>query len=384
MRARPYILWIEFKRFYAEPCPQPVIILREQIVLDANDAALARGIQCGISQRQARAILHGGIFKLWQADEFEERRRAWLDLCVDFTGVIEPADQHCAWLDLSLHPNPVDVAERLIRVLAQATGLAVAYGAAPSKWIARLAAKYEDCGLAERDPRAFLAALPVHELLPIAPEHRDRLRFLGYDTIGGVAGLPLPVLQEQFGQEGLIIHSAATGQMSQQVKAFYPPSSMADSIVFDGIVDDLETVQDACRSLALRIGERLANRNMQSGKLRIALELEDGSLKALSRTFTKPLRCPGSVHSALRLLVGPALKEPVVSIRAFIPDLERVREFQPGLVDGCAYLGSPEVEAAMRNIRTVFGDKSIQLGKEIDLPRRVKVLREWKHATGWR
>ncbi|HWA82771.1 MAG TPA: hypothetical protein VG820_05030, partial [Fimbriimonadaceae bacterium] len=233
-------------------------------------------------------------------------------------------------------------------------------------------------------PRAFLSPLPVHELSPVAPEHRDRLRFLGYDTIGGVAGLQLPVLQEQFGQEGLLIQSAATGQMSQQVKAVYPPSSMADSVVFDGVVEDLETVDIACRSLALRIGERLSNRNMQSGKLRVTLELEDSSLKPLSRTFTKPLRCPGSVFSALRLLLGPALKEPVLSIRVFIPDLERVRQFQPGLIDGCAHLGSPQVEAAMRQVRTVFGDRSIQLGKEIDLPRRVKVLREWKHATGWR
>lgn len=383
MKAKPYILWLELNRFYVDRSDDPVVIVRNKEVLDANEKAIQRGIQCGLSLRQARAILQGGVFKPWNAEEYEERRRAWLDLCVDYTGVIEPADQHSAWLDLSLHPSPVDVAERLIRVLTQRTGLNVSYGAAPSKWIACLAAKYEDCGLAIRDPQAFLSALSVSELLPIAPEQRVRLRFLGYDTIGSVACLPLPVLQEQFGQEGLLVQSASAGTLTQRVDPVYPPCSIAESIVFDGIVETLETIHEACQTLAARIGERLTSRNAQSTKLRATLELEDGSLKPLARTFTKPLRCPRSVYSALRLLLDPVLTEPIASIRAFIPDLEKVRQFQPSLTEGTTK-SSPQVEAAMRHVRTVFGDKSVQLGTEIELPRRVKVLREWKHAVGWR
>jgi DNA polymerase IV len=384
MRVRPYVLWIELKGFYAEESDEPIVVVRDGIVLDANDTARRRGMEVGISLRQARAMLHGGVFRTWLREEYEARSRAWLDRCVDFTGVIEPADQHSAWLDLSLHPNPVDVAERLIAVLNKTTGLQVSYGAATSKWIACLAALHGDCGLAVRDPAAFLAALPTAELLPVLPEHRERLRLLGYHTIGEVAALSLPTLREQFDEQGLLIHAASLGSLQHPAQAVYPPSSITESIVFDGAVETTEMIHDACRALAQGIGARLSNRGLQSGKLRLTLELEDGKLQPLSRVFTKPLRCPRSVHAALRLLIDPALDSPIASIRAVVPDLEKVRQFQPSLIEGASPRGPLQADAAIRQVRTVFGDRSVQLGKEIVLPRRLKVLKEWKHATGWR
>jgi hypothetical protein len=382
----PYILWVELQQFYVDRAESavPLVITRDKVVLDANRLAFERGIQIGISVKQAKALLQGDMFKPWKSDEYEVRSRAWLDLCVDFSGVIEPADQHAAWIDLSLHPNPVDISERMIRVLSQKTGLKLRFGAAPSKWIACLSAKHDDCGLASRDPKAFLASLRVTDLLPVSKEHRDRLQFLGYHTIGEVAELSLPTLQSQFEQSALVIHGASHGRLKQGVQALYPPSSVSDSLIFEGTVESLETIHQACGVLSRRLGERLSARSMQSGKLCATLELEDGSFKPISRVFSKPLRCPRSVHAALRLLLDPVMTEPIVSIRIHIPDLEKVRQFQPSLMEGSVAKGEPRVEAAMRYVQSVFGDKAVQLGKEIELPRRMKVLREWKNATGWR
>jgi hypothetical protein len=43
-----------------------------------------------------------------------------------------------------------------------------------------------------------------------------------------------------------------------------------------------------------------------------------------------------------------------------------------------------KLDTAIQKARAVFGDSSVKLGKEIELPRRVHVLREWKNVTGWR
>ncbi len=384
LKSRPYALWTELKDFYTEPIDMPHVVYRDGAVLDANKAARLRGVQAGIPLRQAKAILQGGVFKPWHHEDYEDRHRAWLDLCIDYTGVIEPADQHSAWLDLSLHPNPVDVAESLVRTLSRKVGLKVRYGTAPSKWISYLAAKHNDCGLALRDPKSFLATLPTSELLPVPPEHRDRLRFLGYHTIGEIADLSLRTLQDQFDEAGLVIHSAANGLLTQRVEAVYPSDSIADSIVFDGDAETTDAVDRACMALAERIGERLQERSMQSGKLRATLEREGGKLKPLSRTFTKPLRCRRSVYCALKLLIEPALDQSISSIRVQISDLEKIRLFQSSLIDSASAKDNPRVVAAMKHVRTVFGDKSVQLGSELVLPRRLKVLKEWKHATGWR
>ncbi|MHB8635443.1 MAG: DNA polymerase Y family protein [Fimbriimonadaceae bacterium] len=381
---QPHILWLELERFYAEPAREPVVVVRDGFVLDANDAARARGIQLGIPLRQVRTLLQEGKVVNWARENYEKRSRAWMDPCVALTGVIEPADQHAAWLDLSLHPNPIDVADKLICTLTKKTKLTIRYGAAPSKWLACLAAKHDDCGLALRDPKKFLAPLSVSELLPVAPEHRERLLFLGYYHIGDVAKLSLLTLQEQFAEAALIIYSAAAGLLAQVPKAFYPPSSITDCFVFDGLVESTEVIDQACGVLARRVGERLLAQASQSAKLRATLELEDGSLKRLGRTFAKPMRCPQSVRSALRLLLEPALATPITAIRVFLPDLVKTCVVQPTFLNALASKEPQQAASALREIRTVFGDTSVRLGSEIVLSRRVKVLREWKHATGWR
>jgi len=42
------------------------------------------------------------------------------------------------------------------------------------------------------------------------------------------------------------------------------------------------------------------------------------------------------------------------------------------------------VVRAIEHVRQVFGDKSVLRASEVVEPRRVRVLRAWSHATGWK
>src|SRR5436190_1693498 len=98
------ILWIELEGFYVAhhpPSDLPLLITRDRCVLDANAAAQTRGVVPGMPVRQAKAIVLKCHLKEWQADRYEQKSKEWLDLCSRFSGVIEPADQHSAAIDLS-------------------------------------------------------------------------------------------------------------------------------------------------------------------------------------------------------------------------------------------------------------------------------------------
>jgi hypothetical protein len=41
------------------------------------------------------------------------------------------------------------------------------------------------------------------------------------------------------------------------------------------------------------------------------------------------------------------------------------------------------VETALKSVRSSQGRASVQMGSDIVLPRREKVLRAWRHAIGW-
>jgi len=419
----PYILWLCWKHFYVHDVLDegPVVVVRDKRVLDANPAAIQRGIQVGMEHRQAANLVQGCLFRLWDREAFVERQTEWLDICAEFTGIVEPIDQHIAALDLSGHPRRIETTEKLVRRLGKHMHLHVAHGAAGSKWVAELASGYLENGLAVRNPEGFLSQLPVENLLPVAPEHRARLEFLGYRTIGQVAKVPLQTLQDQFGQEGLTIALAAKGGVSEPVRALYPLDSLRECFLFESPVEDWETIRLTRNLLASRLAGRLDGR--QSSFVTMEIEREDGEVETLERAFTKAIYNPLTTAAALNVLLPgartsssasgipgvssgetvieklipnakppiwlqesneppeplPALS-PIVAIRVTLKQLERVRQRQHLLIESSS---RPVAESAVRYVQNTFGDRAIRLGVEIVPPRRERVLREWRHATGW-
>lgn len=313
-----YILHLKLDGFFVRHCGQnpagPLAVVRDGIVLDANKQARARGMSIGMEKRTARSIVHEAEFIPWQEDQYEEAQRNWLDLCIDFTGIIEPEDQNSAFLDLSGHPNPIDVSEKLIRTLAQETGLKIFYGSSCSKWIAKLASTLGDGGSAVTDPAKFLALLPVSKLEPVKLEHRQRLSFLGYRTIGDILTIPQEVLRQQFGQDAIFIAKAARGDFMGPPRAMYPKDSLIESLIFESPVDSLETVDLALKELAQRVATRLSTKSLQGQELEVSIETEDNQTQKQKRRFSKPIHNPPSALASLRLIVdsilNPATQQP--------------------------------------------------------------------------
>ncbi len=196
-----HILWIEIDGFYVShhmEIEKPLIVDRDKLVLDANEAALKKGVFRGMEVKQAKALVERCEIVHWDQDLYARAQNDWLDLCCRFTGTIEPIDQHIAALDLTSHPDPLDISDQLIRELVKKTQVRVRFGAAGSKWIARLAARLDLAGEAINSHASFLDPLPIVNLIPVEQRTRERLAFLGYHTIGAVAQVPLETLQNQF------------------------------------------------------------------------------------------------------------------------------------------------------------------------------------------
>jgi hypothetical protein len=86
----------------------------------------------------------------------------------------------------------------------------------------------------------------------------------------------------------------------------------------------------------------------------------------------------------MRLLLQEVIETPIVGLRAVLTDLEKTRHRQQELEGLTHRHQRPNVNSAIGYVKTVFGDQSVKLGSEIELPRRIRVLKEWQNATGWR
>lgn len=377
-----------------------IVVHRDRTVVCASQAAREHGIEPGMPFAEAKAILRNGLFIAFDEERYRPYQEAWLDACCQFSDVIEPADQHEAYIDLSSHPDPAAMALKLAHeVGGRAGGLpCVVIGIASTKWIAKAAAGVipnsalqTPSSLREPvlDPAGFIAGMPVDMLLPASPEHRRRLRFLGYRTIGDVAKLSLATLKGQFGTDGLRIYQAAWGGCFESVEAVYPRNAIQERFAFDEAVESEEVFERGLEELAKRLSKKLREKDLEGSHLKVWIEHEEASTTMMERTFTKPMQTWRSILAGLKavsfpsLLVADGSCRGVEQVRVQMPNLTKAKRRQTDLYGALAEKAAGNA-TALSQVRQVFGDYAVRLASEVVEPRRKRLLKVWKDATGWR
>lgn len=389
-----YFMFLDLPGFYVrewtirepERGESPLAVHRDKRVIDLNEHAHEVGVRLGMRVDEAKLLLPGMGLILFEEEPYRGSQSKWLDALAEFTSVVEPCDPHSAWADLTGHPDPYDILTRIADRIHRVIGLVPRTGISSAKWVARRAAMGRERPIASADwvdrPATCLAPLPTSALDPVAPKDRERLKFLGYRTIGAVAEIPLRTLKSQFGEAAMTIHSAANGRDREPVRAEYPPDSIVLKRTYDGGLTNLEEVRNAVAALAKAVAFALSQRSSQGTKVAVRVELENRFVDR-KRTFSRPIRTTREAMSALSRLIGEP-NEMVLSMTVRMPDLVKAEERQAGLFAVRTPGDDIAAKRAVDRVREVFGDRSVLRASEVVVPRRVRVLRAWSHATGWK
>jgi DNA polymerase-4 len=330
------------------------------------------GISPGIAASEAKYAARGVDVRFvdYKPEDYAVAARTWLDVCAEYTGVIEPVDPHCAYLDLRAIPSPHEIAEPLAADVYRAVRLCPQVGIAGTKLVARLAGK----ALRTGEDAGFLSALPIESLWPVKKEHRRRLRFLGYRTIGEIAVLPSSLLTKQFGDDGLFILRSAMGIDESRVKALYPPEEVFSKFYFPQPAKNDAEIEVAINELAYALSELLEARDAQCRRITLKVIFERSEAFA-ERTFNRPMRSAGALSTGLRLTLRQV---PLVEdVCAFTVDLihEPATDAQFSMdVEKDAEKVSPAVE----RLKETFGANAIFSAKEVATPRRRLLLRAYE------
>jgi DNA polymerase-4 len=387
-------LAIELLGFYSSRAGEEACAFAwEGRIVDASAAARARGLAEGMSEQEARSLLRGdGRVRAVVPEEHWEAARPWLDLCAEASAGVEPARPDLAFVDLSAHPAPSEVAAELLARIARRHGGGLRAGLASMRWAAELAmAPCDPRALAVgllpfepvRDAAAWLAPLPVRLLAPALPRHRERLEFLGYRTIGAVAQAPYPQLARQFGGQAMTLHLASRGRLADPIRPAYPSESLSWERSFPGGLDDSEALAAALREGAEALGSELEARTLAARESCLTLFDEEGRWASASRPFSRAAQDSGRIGQAL-LQMAAGLRLSAPPARAWA----RVRELGPAPLrqrslwqEGRSRAGLEEAIAAVQG---AFGSAAVAQGSAVPVDRRVRVMREWRNATGWK
>ena len=211
----------------------------------------------------------------------------------------------------------------------------------------------------------------------------ERLVFLGYRRIGDVRRAPLSALVEQFGNDGLLVHEAAHGRFCDRVRTNYPLDSVYESRRFEDGANDRLVLEQALRSISAKLADDLQSRDRSATEFQLLFELESGRTLKRTRKLAHPTQSTRSVQAALHYMFSQTeFDERVVAVRATAPHLKRSGARQLSIEQSVS--DSEAMDRAVHSLHAVYGEGSLQRASEVEAPRREKLLRAWKHATGWR
>ena len=373
----------------------PIVIHLNKIVLDTNLIARQAGLKPGRRLNEAKSLLGShAVYVEYVPSHYEEAASSWLDHCIEVSNSVEPLGPDRAAVDVSRHPDPAQVANDLLAKLIPFAPLGLYAGLSLGKWHAGLSmTKVETLPLKlgvpvvefVTDLPSLLAGSSVETMLALPSQVVEKLRRLGYKQVGQLATTSYRILQNQFGDQALLIHQMANGRHIPSPNAAYPPESMMENWDFDGPLDSRLALEQALRNLAASSSKRLMSKGFTAAGVLLTFETESGPVN-LKKPFAKPLQTVGPMANALIQVVELAIDENFkpTRVRAIYYGLKRTHFVQKTLAERTTkmeHVATATQTAAAAN--TSFGAGTVLLASQVKSARRIEVLRAWQRATGW-
>jgi nucleotidyltransferase/DNA polymerase involved in DNA repair len=275
---------------------------QRKAVLDCSPEAEVQGVRAGMPLKQALAICRDAVFLPPHPSRYSDVFDSVLDVLESISPEVEQAALGRAYLNaggLARHyEGELDLGEKIIRSLREATGLIAGVGIAEGKFIAWAAGVTSEpgqvCTVPESKESEFLHPLDVSLLshfcalsrsqsdakktlnsngqskAPASPDTLRRLDLYGLRTMGDLASLPPGPLQAQFGREGMWLWELSRGVDNEPLQPRLREEVMSETLRFPTAAVSVEALVVACRRMLVRLHWQLRGRAARRLRLRAA------------------------------------------------------------------------------------------------------------------
>lgn len=333
------ILHIDMDAFYAsveqrdDPSlrGRPVVVAwrgGRSVVVAASYEARPFGVRSAMPAARAERLCPGAVFIPPDFPRYRAASQQVRAIFHEHTDLVEPLSLDEAYLDVTAPKIPSPSATesaRMIRArIREVTGLTASAGAAPNKFLAKIASDWnKPDGLFVISPArvdAFLTPLPVSRIPGVGKVMQARLEGLGVRTVGELRALAREELQGHFGRFGLRLYERARGIDERPVQPDQPVQSISSEDTFEQDLP-LEALGDAIRRLAGKTWA--ATRKTDRIGRTVVLKLKTDRFRILTRSHT-PEVPPASAEELTAIAL--ALRE-----RVDLPEDTRYRLAGVGL-----------------------------------------------------
>ena len=245
---------------------------RHGIVLAKSEKAKRAGVKTGMANWQAKQCCRDLIIVPPQYDYYLKFSKLLHGIYRRYTDQVEPFGMDECWLDVTYSPgDPMEIAEEIRQVVKDELGLTVSIGVSFNKVFANLGSDYKKpdaiTQISKEHFKEIVWPLPCSDLLYCGNATTAKLGSMGVRTIGGIALLPVDVMQRKFGKNGVALWKYANGLDDSRVAHqdyTAPAKSVGHGITCVADLENMDEARKVIFALSLDIGYKLRYMNLRA------------------------------------------------------------------------------------------------------------------------
>lgn len=314
---------------------KPVIVGGSQqrgVVSSASYEARKFGIHSAQPVARAMRLCSHGIFLPVRMARYREVSEMVFEIFHRFTPLVEALSIDEAFLDVTgsvrLFGEPVGIAKKIKQAVREETGLTVSAGVAPSKFVAKIASDMDKPdGLTvvrANRVRAFLDPLPIEKMWGVGKATQRALERLNIHTFRDLSQMPVAVLEERLGKNGIKIHQLSMGIDDREVVPDHDAKSIGHERTYSQDIRDEDTARKELLSLANKVAHRMRRHGITGRTVTLKVKYSDFVLITRATTLAGPTDDGLEIYStATRLLAKTQVgKRPVRLLGISLSHLE--------------------------------------------------------------
>lgn len=284
---------------------------RRGVVAAASYEARAFGIRSAMPMAEARRRCPHAIVVPPRRRRYEEISAQIFAIFHRYTPLVEGLSVDEAFLDVtasrSLFGDGETIAARIRADVREETGLSASAGVAPSKFVAKIASDLHKPDalvvVREDEVREFLAPLPIERMWGVGPKAAERLRAMGYATLGDLAQADVEHLKSALGSWGPHVVALARGIDERPVEPDREAKSIGAEETYDEDLTDRASVERTLLAHSVRVARRLHESGLFAARVTVKLKYDDFSTKTRQLRLPEPVDDATSLFEAARSLL---------------------------------------------------------------------------------
>lgn len=291
------------------------------VITSASYPARLLGVRSAMPSTRALQICPQLIFARRSHVHYSDYSDRVMAVLRDVTPSVQQVSVDEAYLDVSDMSQPLrQIALDIQQRVDDETQLPCSLGGATTKLVAKVANDYgKSSNRSGRAPRAvtivppggeaaFLAPLDIQALLGIGPKSAQRLRGRGIYTIGQIAQLSQPELQNLFGKFALEMRDRALGQDYSRVHSGGEAKSISNETTFGQDIRSLPELLRVLRRLSDKVAFRLRRHGLAARVVQIKLRYSDFTTLTRQKASPKLTDLDDEIYALARQLMEANLE----------------------------------------------------------------------------